>query len=93
MKITGLEKLTRELDEAQQALAELDGQLGEVSYDPANPASIEAAIMGMEAMIDRRMEPYASNSIVAPIIESTKEHLRQSIIDQAQAHRLGRKDD
>lgn len=93
MKITGFDKLNRQLKDVQRAFENLDGQLGEVRYNPADPASIERAIMDMEAMIDSRMEAYASNFIVAPLIESTKERFRRAILEQAQAHRLERKDD
>jgi hypothetical protein len=65
-KIRGLDKLTKTLDQAQKALKEIDGELGSVSFNPSDPASIEAAIQSVEMMVDERLGPYASNSIVAP---------------------------
>lgn len=44
LKITGLDKLQKELKEAERALSELDGELGVINFDPHDPASIEAAI-------------------------------------------------
>jgi ferredoxin len=44
LKISGLDSLTKELDDAQKALADLDGSIGSVSFDPSDPADIERAI-------------------------------------------------
>ncbi|EQM94215.1 MULTISPECIES: hypothetical protein [Enterobacterales] len=44
LKITGLDKLQKELKVAQLALGELEGNLGTVHFDPLDPASIENAI-------------------------------------------------
>ena len=89
MKITGLDELTRQLEEAQKALAVLDGQIGTVNFDPNDPASIEAAIQQVELMIDERVGAYAHNPIVAPLIEQMKEQYREGIIQKAAAARLG----
>jgi hypothetical protein len=59
VKITGLDKLTRTLHDAQKAIAALDGELGAVNFNPHDPGSIEAAIAQMEAMIDERLGDYA----------------------------------
>ncbi len=58
VKITGLDKLTRTLDDAQKAIAAIDGELGAVNFNPNDPGSIEAAIAQMEAMIDERLGDY-----------------------------------
>lgn len=89
MKIQGLDALTKQFDEAQKAIAELDGELGVVSFDPQDPGSIEAAIKEVEATIDAKVGRYASNPIVAPLIDGMKEQYRQGIIDRAAAARLG----
>ncbi|MEW7002118.1 hypothetical protein M5585_27965 [Serratia ureilytica] len=61
-KITGLDKLQKNLKDAQRALSELDGELGVVNFDPHDPASIEGAIQSVNRMIDERLgiffEPY-----------------------------------
>ncbi len=44
MKITGFDKLNRQLEDAQKAISELDGELGTVTFTPDDPASIENAI-------------------------------------------------
>lgn len=92
-KMAGLEKLTRELKEAQTALAELDGDLGSVNFDPDDPLSIEAAIGAMEQMIDQKLGHYAGNSIVAPLAEEMKEKYREAILDKAAEARLSDGDD
>jgi ABC-type sugar transport system substrate-binding protein len=88
MKITGLDGLTKQLEEAQKALSALDGELGTVNFDPNDAGSIEAAIQQIEMMIDDRVGAYASNPIVGPLIESVKEQYREGIIQKAAAARL-----
>jgi cell division protein ZapA (FtsZ GTPase activity inhibitor) len=87
-KIEGLDKLTRDLDAAQKALGELNGELGSVSMDPHDPASIEAAIQEAARLIDERVAPYASNPLVAQLVESIKENQREGLLERAAAARL-----
>lgn len=93
MKITGLDKLTRQLEDAQKALEGLDGELGSVSFDPHDPGSIEAAIKRMESTIDERVGNSASNPIIAPLVESMKEQYRNGILERAAAARLTKGDE
>jgi len=88
VKINGLDKLTRTLDDAQKAIAAIDGELGAVNFIPNDPGSIEAAITQMEAMIDKRLGDYASNPIVAPMMEGMKERYRDAIIERAAQARM-----
>ena len=87
-KISGLDKLNRQLSDAKKALEGLDGELGTLSFDPNDPASIEAAIQSMEAIIEERLGQYASNPIIAPLAENMKEKYRESITDHAAAARI-----
>ncbi|MEG8223091.1 MULTISPECIES: hypothetical protein [Sphingobium] len=88
VKISGLNKLTRTLNDAQKAIAAIDGELGAVNFNPNDPGSIEAAIAQMEAMIDERLGGYASNPIVAPMMEGMKERYRDAIIERAAQARV-----
>jgi hypothetical protein len=88
-----LDKLAKQLDDAQKALEGLDGQLGSVSFDPNDPASIEAAIKQMESMIDDRIGSSASNLIIGQIIAPMKERYRNGILDRAAAARLKKGDE
>jgi hypothetical protein len=87
-KIEGLDELTKQLDDAQKALDALDGELGTVSFDPNDPASIEAAIQSVETTIDERLGRYADNLIVAPVVESMKSQYRETILERAALARL-----
>lgn len=88
-KITGLEELGRDLEEAQRALAEIDGELGSVNFDPEDPESIEAAIASMEQLINEKVDGYSDNPLIGPLIEEMKENYRTSILDAASEARLG----
>ena len=67
INITVLDKLSRELDDAQKALAALGSELGTVKFNPNDPASIEAAINRIESTVDDRLGAYASNAIISPL--------------------------
>ena len=88
MEIRGFDKLAQQLDEAQKALSAMDGELGAVSFNPQDPASIEAALQQMESTIDERVGEYASNPIIGPLIVEMKEKYRAGIIERAAAARL-----
>jgi hypothetical protein len=42
--MSGFDKMMSELNEAKVALSAMEGELGNVEFDPHDPASIEAAI-------------------------------------------------
>lgn len=86
--MTGLDSISKQLTDAQKALEALDGELGTVSFNPDDPASIEAAIQSIETIIDDRLGPFASNPIIAPLAEQMKEKYREAIIDRAAEARL-----
>ena len=88
LKTTGLDKLRKELKEAEKTLNEMDGELGVVNFDPHDPSSIEAAIQSVMRMIDRRIEPYAGNPIVGSLADQMKESYRENILQKAAEARL-----
>lgn len=90
-KVAGFDKFTKQLEEAQKALAEIDGEIGTVSFAPNDPMSIEQAVKSVEAMIDARLGKYHRNPIIGPLIGNMKEQYRHGILEKAAAARL--KDD
>ena len=92
LKITGLDKLSRDIEDAQKAMSEIDGELGSVHFDPHDPGSIDQAIQEVERLIDGRIGKYSTNPIVGPLIQSMKDAYRQGIIDKAAATRMGEED-
>lgn len=87
-KIEGLDKLQRDLQRAQDALAELDGDLGSVSFNPEDPASIDQAIAAMERIIDDRIAGYEDSEIIGSLAEEMKEQYRAMILEKAAEARL-----
>ncbi|WP_432787027.1 hypothetical protein AAEX37_01100 [Oligella sp. MSHR50489EDL] len=88
IKITGLDKLQKDVKDVEQALNKLDGELEVVNFDPNDPASIESAIHSVNRMIDERLGKYSSNPIVAPLAEQMKEKYREGILEKAAEARL-----
>lgn len=88
MKITGLDKLQKNVKEAHRALSELDGELGVVSFDAHDPASIEAAIQSVNRMVDQRLGEFSANPIIRPLADQMKENHRERILQKAAEARL-----
>ena len=93
IKITGLDKLQRELAEAKRAMSELDGELGTVSFDPNDPSSIQAAIQSVNHLVDQSLGQYASNFLVGPMIDQMKEAYRERILKEAAGARRNPQED
>jgi hypothetical protein len=83
-----LDKFQKQIEEAQRAFAELDGELGVVNFNPEDPGSIEGAIAQVNAIIDERVGMYSTNPFVGPMIDEMKEAYRNGIIEKAAAARL-----
>lgn len=88
LKVTGLDSLQKQLNEAQKALESLEGELGRVSFDSNDPSSIEAAIQQVCSTIDGRVGVYSSNPFISPLIEEMKENYREHILQKAAEARL-----
>lgn len=87
-RISGLDQLSRQLEQAQEALGELDGELGTVQFDPSDPASIEAAIQHVEQLVESRVASWPDNPLVRQVVGGLKEQYRQTILDRAAQARL-----
>lgn len=81
----GLEKLTRELDEASRAFKSLDGDIAQVRVVPGDEASVQAAIRQIEEAIDKKAALYRNNPFVSPVVAELKEKYRDQIIKLGQA--------
>jgi hypothetical protein len=85
--ITGLDKLTRTLEEARRALESLDGEVAKVQFDCNDVLSIQKAISRMEKAVDERLKGYRSNPIVAKLGEASKEQFRNRLLAIASSTR------
>jgi hypothetical protein len=83
MRIKGLDKLKRTLEDLAKALSSLDGELGNVSFDPNDPQSIELAIQSMESLVDERVGSFGKNEAVQHFVDAFKETNRRAILDCA----------
>ncbi len=64
-KVTGLDQLTRHLNEVKEALSALEGQIATVEI--SDPASIETAIAQMNEAVDEKIGSFQSNPLVMKI--------------------------
>lgn len=86
--ITGIKEFQNKLQRAIKALGELDSELGQVSFDPNDPESIQAALTAMTDLIDSKTAGYHDSDIVASVVEEMKEKYRAMILEKAAEARL-----
>lgn len=79
-KISGLDGLQKELQDAQAAAAALQGPLEEISLAPDDPASVQAALEAVDRLVDEKAGTFPSGSIAHEILEAMKESMRNSIL-------------
>ncbi|MEQ8693781.1 MAG: nucleotide-binding protein [Gammaproteobacteria bacterium] len=82
-KITGLDKLQKDLKDAERAFCSLDGTIATLHFDPHEPASVLSAIGQMEKAIDEKTLLYRGNAMVESIAAQMKEEYRQQIEERA----------
>lgn len=92
MRVQGFDKLLKELDQAQKALARLDGNLTTVEFDPDQPGSIQAAISKMEVAVDASVAAYSRNPMVKELTDGIKANLAEQIRERAAQARTTAKD-
>lgn len=74
--------LQRELQELQDAMASLNGDVARLNFT-SDPASVKAAIHQMERAVDSKLSGYPHNPLVAAVAEQAKEQYRNKIRDLA----------
>jgi hypothetical protein len=87
-KITGLDKLQRQLREAEQAGRDLNGILAEVAFNPGDPSSVESAIAEARQAVDRRVGRYSGNPLVDQIAEAAKANFEQRLFERVEEWKL-----
>jgi hypothetical protein len=89
IQITGLDKLQRDLENAQRALKALDGTVADLKFDRNSQASIDSAIREIEDAIDDKTRPYRGNPFVESVAKGLKAQYRAAILEQAAKSRVG----
>lgn len=92
IKVTGLDKLSKQIDDMAKFTNELDGEICKISFDPCDPGSIDRAIVATEAAIDAKAAGYRSNDWVNDIAAKAKESFRAQILQKAAEARIGKDD-
>jgi hypothetical protein len=87
VSILGFDQLQRQLAEAQDALSKMNGEIGKLRFDPADPGAVEAAVQTLERMVDDAAGRYASNPIVIPFVAKSKEAFAAAIRAKAASRR------
>lgn len=93
MKFTGLDAITKKMDQLAKFAGDLDGDIANVSFDPQDPASIDRAIQEVNAAVDAKAASYGRNDWVENAATELKEQAREAILERAAAARLNRSDE
>ena len=76
--ITGLDSCRKHYRKLKQRLGLSTANLA-LTFNPEDPASIEAAIAESERLVDERLGTYAGNTIVGPLIQQMKDAFRTAV--------------
>jgi hypothetical protein len=90
-KVTGFDKLQRDLMEAKTALRGLSGNIAQLKYDTGDRHSVAAAVREMERAIDRKVGRFRGNPFVANLANQLKASYRNSILKNSDEARRGRR--
>jgi hypothetical protein len=61
-----------QMRDAEPVLKALDLELEQITFDPLEPVSVEAAIEQVVDVIDAHMEDFKSNPILGPMVDELK---------------------
>jgi Mg/Co/Ni transporter MgtE len=87
MKFSGLDKLKKQIENIKNFAQNLDGEIGNVSFDPHDPESIENAISEMNSRIDERVGNYTNDDFLLNLVRQTKQHFREALLEKAAEER------
>lgn len=87
VRVTGLDRLQRELREAQAGMKALHGAIGRLEFDAGDRHSVDAAIRKMERAVDQKAGRYRSNPLIADLVRGMKASYREQILEQARKAR------
>ncbi len=87
-KIKGLDTLIKKTKQLSSFTQEIDGELANVSFDPHDPISIEAAIHKAHDAIESKAQGYEKNAWIGALVEELKENAREQILNRAATARM-----
>jgi hypothetical protein len=82
IEIKGLDELALHLEELQQAAGALDGDICEVTFNPADASDVARAIADVEMTIDARIAKWKHNQAVVDLAHTLKGRYRSEIMER-----------
>jgi hypothetical protein len=76
------DEMTRILEEAAEGLKALEDEVITAEFDPDDPASVEAAIAHVDAVIDAKIARFRGNRLVEEAADAIKAECRANIFQQ-----------
>ena len=83
VEIKGLDKLQRDLKDAERALQSLNGTIASLKFNPNDDASVQEAIRDMERTIDSKISPYERSALIESLAEGAKKRHRKAMLELA----------
>jgi hypothetical protein len=79
---SALDVLRNQIQDAEPVLKRLDLEMERIEFDPRIPASVEAAKVTVDAVIDRLMGAFKKNPILGPLTDDLKSQYLEGIATQ-----------
>ena len=83
VKLEGLDKLQKDLDEFQRAVSSLDGTICQVRFNPEDKASLQEAVSQMERAVDAKVAKWRNNKMIMDIAKAMKLRYREDIMERS----------
>ena len=87
IKITGLDEMQRDLQQARRAFKSLDGEITRLKFEPDDQGSINAALRQLDNAIDAKLRPYRGNILVEAVAKSLREEFRKGFLKRVEEAR------
>ncbi|HEV2738686.1 MAG TPA: hypothetical protein VGU66_08920 [Candidatus Elarobacter sp.] len=82
IRVDGIEAISdfaQELEQMGRVVSSLEGEIATVTFDPSDPASIDAAIHTVDTVIDRAVAPFRQNAMLVEITDDLKASFAEGI--------------
>jgi hypothetical protein len=79
---SALDVLRNQIQDAEPVLKRLDLEMERIEFDPHVPASVEAAKVTVDTVIDRLMGAFRKNPILGPLADDLKSQYLEGIATQ-----------
>ena len=77
--VEAIEEFAQELEQMGRVVSSLQGEIATATFNPTDPASIDAAIHTVHTVIDGAVAPFRNNAILVEVTNEMKDAFAEGI--------------